>query len=1032
MAVASLIARVSAQTAEFETAFKSATRTAKQFAKDFETTGTSVQAQQDRISRAFANFSGDKLAREADAVAKAVDRIGGASKLTASEQTRVNAVVTEAIAKYQALGQQAPRTLIDLEQATRRVAAATEPLTRTTSIFGQSLDTIQSKGSLAERAMGALTGTFGKFTLAGVAVGIINKLGGELSAFIDRGTKLGPVQQSFEKLSATVQQNSGAMLSALQTATQGMVSNYDLMLSANKAVLLGLPVTANEMGNLAETARVLGKAMGLDTTQALNDLITALGRSSPLILDNLGLTVKVGEANEAYSAKLGKTADALTEAEKKTAFYEAAMEKAREKTRELGDQTKTLGEIATTVWTRLGNVVSSTVSFINTAGGAAISGVANAFSSLGGFFSDVYGNGLKATVQTRLFNTALATTSTVAAKVAQTKPIPPDYVTQLETVRKRVADLTAEQVKQIKAAETLGGDALKAVLERYKLEDVHLKVLNNTTKEAVKVTKDFGREGSTLVTRVTKADEASRALVFTMGKLQASFRADAITIATSNLEIQERQLKATTDAWLNLMKSASAEIPALKNRDLKDIFGDIPLPSLDRVIPIPPSVTDRITSALSTVSTQADDLSRAFGFLADVTQNSLIQGLRDLFVSVTNATGAGKQLAAGWAEMRREGGSLMSGLLQMAQGVIAGIASVMQSTSRGSTGSRVAGGALSGAALGTAILPGWGTAIGAAAGAITGLIRGLNQGRSAIKDWVAANHGDFDTLHKKLIEMGREDLWILATQKVGRGSGSQAADAIAALEDAFAKGRDAAKAQADEFSAAGFKTRDELEQTARTAVSLYQRMKDSGKFTASELQRAFVQAQEAMRNAMADTSQLDAMDAIKGKIGELNQEYQRLFQAVSNEAPEEEMGVIERQMRDRMQAIEQERGGLENQLKQMTLDLENSFASVADNAKDAAKAIADAFANLKLTVPVTFDVGAGAPGIPSLGSGGIVRRPTLALIGESGPEAVVPLSGNSANPVTPVIINKLYLDGREIAHNQVRHFPEVASLYVGR
>jgi hypothetical protein len=35
----------------------------------------------------------------------------------------------------------------------------------------------------------------------------------------------------------------------------------------------------------------------------------------------------------------------------------------------------------------------------------------------------------------------------------------------------------------------------------------------------------------------------------------------------------------------------------------------------------------------------------------------------------------------------------------------------------------------------------------------------------------------------------------------------------------------------------------------------------------------------------------------------------------------------------------------------------------------------------------------GIPNIPKLANGGIVSSPTLALIGESGPEAVVPLSG---------------------------------------
>ena len=68
------------------------------------------------------------------------------------------------------------------------------------------------------------------------------------------------------------------------------------------------------------------------------------GRSSPLILDNLGLTVKVGDANKTYAEKLGKTVEQLTEAEKKTAFYEAALEAARVKVEQIGGIQLTFGD----------------------------------------------------------------------------------------------------------------------------------------------------------------------------------------------------------------------------------------------------------------------------------------------------------------------------------------------------------------------------------------------------------------------------------------------------------------------------------------------------------------------------------------------------------------------------------------------------------------------------------------------------------------------------------------------------------------
>lgn len=47
--------------------------------------------------------------------------------------------------------------------------------------------------------------------------------------------------------------------------------------------------------------------------------------------------------------------------------------------------------------------------------------------------------------------------------------------------------------------------------------------------------------------------------------------------------------------------------------------------------------------------------------------------------------------------------------------------------------------------------------------------------------------------------------------------------------------------------------------------------------------------------------------------------------------------------------------------------------------------------------------------IPTLAKGGIVKRPTLAMIGEAGPEAVVPLSGNQSGAMSKTV--NVYLTG---------------------
>jgi hypothetical protein len=66
--------------------------------------------------------------------------------------------------------------------------------------------------------------------------------------------------------------------------------------------------------------------MGISATQAFNDIVTGLGRMSPLILDNLGITVDLEATMKRYAETLGKTSDALTDTERKQALVNAVIE----------------------------------------------------------------------------------------------------------------------------------------------------------------------------------------------------------------------------------------------------------------------------------------------------------------------------------------------------------------------------------------------------------------------------------------------------------------------------------------------------------------------------------------------------------------------------------------------------------------------------------------------------------------------------------------------------------------------------------
>lgn len=304
-----------------------------------------------------------KLGGASDTLATAEQLLAGASKLTGNEKARVNSIITEAIEKYRVLGQTAPAAMVALEKATRAVETPTTGLT--TRMV----------------AMGTAIGTF----LGRMAYDGVKALATGIADIAARGVGLAPVVTSFEKLTAAAGLSGDTLLRVARQDTKGLISNLDLMASANKALLLGLPLTESSFGQLARTATVLGRAMKLDAARSVDDLITALGRSSSQVLDNLGLTVEAGDANTVYARQIGKTAEQLTDAEKKLAFYNATMAAAKIEVAELGGIQLTMkdrvnqGKVAFTNFTDALGVAIARSPVINTALDSIASGMSAAF-----------------------------------------------------------------------------------------------------------------------------------------------------------------------------------------------------------------------------------------------------------------------------------------------------------------------------------------------------------------------------------------------------------------------------------------------------------------------------------------------------------------------------------------------------------------------------------------------------------------------------------------------------------------------------
>jgi hypothetical protein len=176
--------------------------------------------------------------------------------------------------------------------------------------------------SLRMSAISKGMGLVGAVVGTAATVGVIAKTTVELARMAGAFSTL---KNSFDELAAGVGANADDMLSALRTASNGMINDMSLVQSANRALLLGVADSAGEMTQLLQVAMVRGQAMGLSAEQAFNDIVTGIGRMSPLILDNLGIVTGGEKVFNDYAEAIGKAADELTDAEKKQALLNSVV-----------------------------------------------------------------------------------------------------------------------------------------------------------------------------------------------------------------------------------------------------------------------------------------------------------------------------------------------------------------------------------------------------------------------------------------------------------------------------------------------------------------------------------------------------------------------------------------------------------------------------------------------------------------------------------------------------------------------------------
>jgi len=201
----------------------------------------------------------------------------------------------------------------------------------------------------AAKGLGKLENAFKAVAASAIAKQII-KYSVELAKLGAAAERQG---KALDNLAAAAGTSGDAITKAIQGASDYTIDKMTAMQAANRALVMDVAQTPAEFERLTRVATALGRAMGQDAAKSIDDFVTAAGRQSKLIADNLGLVVNAEDAYLRYAEANNISVDAMDDAAKKQAFLTEMLRQGEVKMRDLGDQTlDTAGQIeqATALW----------------------------------------------------------------------------------------------------------------------------------------------------------------------------------------------------------------------------------------------------------------------------------------------------------------------------------------------------------------------------------------------------------------------------------------------------------------------------------------------------------------------------------------------------------------------------------------------------------------------------------------------------------------------------------------------------------
>lgn len=166
------------------------------------------------------------------------------------------------------------------------------------------------------------------------------------------------LRESFDTLN-TAMGVTPSLLADIKSELKGTVSETDIMASyltlvagASENLTQKLAGAAPQLARIAKAATVLNPTLG-DTTFMFDSLGRGIKRAEIRILDNLGLNIKVGQANEAYARSIGKTVEELTAEERQIALLNETLRVGEQLIKQAGNSTDAYADSISRVETQM-------------------------------------------------------------------------------------------------------------------------------------------------------------------------------------------------------------------------------------------------------------------------------------------------------------------------------------------------------------------------------------------------------------------------------------------------------------------------------------------------------------------------------------------------------------------------------------------------------------------------------------------------------------------------------------------------------